>query len=86
MIIGKGPNSFINQNNSFQERLNTVNQEGQKMMENAPKNPLQNSYTDVENIHDMREKSFQMLDDRFHKGLISLEEYQRQCAKLNKIK
>ncbi len=36
--------------------------------------------------NDMADKSFAMLQERYANGLISLEEFTKQCNKLNKIR
>ena len=36
--------------------------------------------------NDMADKSFAMLHERYENGLISLEEFTKQCNKLNKIR
>ena len=36
--------------------------------------------------NDMADKSFAMLHERYEKGLISLEEFTKQCNKLNKLR
>ena len=43
-------------------------------------------HTDVMNKEEMADKSFQMIEERYKNGLISLEEYTKQCNKLNKLR
>lgn len=85
MIIGKNTNlqrknSFINQQPS-DNSLNTQNKINPLMEENRVM-----QHTNVMSQKEMKDKAFSMLQDRLDKGLISLDEFNRQCSKLGKIK
>lgn len=43
-------------------------------------------HTDVTSKNEMADKSFEMLEERYKNGLISLEEYTKQCNNLNKLR
>jgi len=43
-------------------------------------------YTNVLDKNDMADKSLAMLKERYSQGLISLDEFTKQCNKLNKIR
>ena len=43
-------------------------------------------HTDVTDKDEMADKSFAILHERYQQGLISLEEFTKQCNKLNKIR
>ena len=68
-------------------------------MKNVPNNPGSNDQrhslperkaaqinANVMNKNDMADKSFAMLQERYANGLISLEEFTKQCNKLNKLR
>ena len=46
----------------------------------------QKQYTNVLSKNDMADKSLAMLQERYRQGLISLDEFTKQCNKLNKIR
>ena len=43
-------------------------------------------HTDVTDKDEMADKSFAMLEERYKNGLISLDEYTKECNKLNKLR
>lgn len=83
MIIGNN-NSFnktpnlnnigknINMNNNTQQKPGLIHEEAK--------------YKDASNSNDMLDKSMVMLQDRLQNGLISYEEFTKQCEKLNKLR
>lgn len=77
MIIGKDKfnksftKNYINKNNSINNINHFNNLESMKN-------------TNVLDKNEMRDKSFQILQDRLNKGLISIDEFNKQCNKLNK--
>lgn len=75
MIIGKDKI-----NKSFTNNYNPVNQTTQS--QNININTMKNA--NVLNKKEMNDKSFMMLQDRLNKGLITLEEFNKMCNKLNK--
>ena len=92
---GSMPQSNSRENNfsNFNERLQMVKKNEERRMENLNKQP--NSFTsndslmkkyNVTNQNDMREKSIAMLEDRLHKGLISLDEFSKKANQINKIR
>lgn len=87
MIIGNGNNNFSNQNTNFQNKFNTIKQ-ANNQTSNDPynSNMNRNHYTDVSNKDAMFEKSFQMLQERLDQGLISLDDFHKQCSRLNKLR
>ena len=85
MIIGGNnnfsKNPFRNNNNNLNK---TVNNNG-FVNNNQPKQPIsQNHYKDINNTQEMRERSFEILQQRYNDGLISIEEFSRKCEKLRK--
>ena len=88
MIIGKNNNSF-NQSENFERRFNTVKEQAEKNKERI--NPFQVDNkalrnTNVFNKNDMADKSFAMLQERYNNGTISLEEFNKQCNRLNRLR
>ncbi len=91
MIIGKNNNSQQQPSfhSDFETRFNTVLEEGSKVQERRA--PFGNSleskkYTDVTNRNEMADKSFAMLQERLANGLISLDEFNKKCKALNKMR
>ena len=73
MIIGKN-----NLNNPTQN-TNPINKP-------VTENNRSTYHTDVMNKNEMADKSFAMIEERYRNGLISLDEYTKQCNKLNKLR
>ena len=87
MIIGKNNfknNTNTNFNSNFKERFQTVNKESQNIK--ISENTQQSIHADITNKNDMADKSFQMLQERYSKGLISVEEFNKKCQQLNKFR
>jgi predicted metalloendopeptidase len=88
MIIGNNSNknNFTKQNTfttNFNERFNTIQEENKKNKNKI--NPFQEkitTYNNISNKNDMTNKSFAMLQERYNKGLISLDEFNKKCNKL----
>ena len=76
MIIGN--NNFKN----FGRKINTTDNSISKPNFNTE----EIKYKDVNNSKEMLDKSMIMLQERFKKGLISYEEFTKQCEKLNKLR
>ena len=86
MIIGNNSN-FNNQNNNFQNKMQAIKNSSENMQPNNQyNNQVKNHYTDINNKNAMLDKSFEMLQERLSQGLISLDEFHRQCNKLNKLR
>ena len=43
-------------------------------------------HTDVTSQDEMADKAFAMIEQRYRNGLISLEEYTKQCNKISKMR
>lgn len=94
MIIGnkKNDNFFKPQpkfTSNFDERFNTVVEEGIKNSDKVSPyndNSRTNKYSNVNNKNEMADKSFAMLQERYNKGLISLDEFTKKCNQLNKMR
>lgn len=76
MIIGKD-----NFNKTFTKNYNPIKGNNNT---NSFNNINNMKNTNVLDKNEMMDKSFQILQDRLNKGLISLEEFNKQCNKLNK--
>ena len=82
MIIGKNTN--IQPKNNFTNNNPSIN--------NQPNNNYINDWSQTaqhKNIMDkqeMQDRSFQMLQERLNKGLISLDEFNKICSKMGKTK
>ena len=81
MIIGKNTNLG---KQGFATRMSQIENNKNQMphIENQVVNPMLHS--NVLSKNDMHEKSFQMLQDRLNKGLISLDEFNKKCKELSK--
>ena len=82
MIIGKDKIENLS-NQSFNTKMNMIKENSNNyhpIQESI--NPMQHS--NVLSKNEMHEKSFQMLQDRFQKGLISLEDFNKKCKELSK--
>ena len=95
MIIGNNNhnNNFNDKsasfNSNFEQRFNTVKEEGMKNQGKISPfndNTHTGQYKDVLNKNEMADKSFSMLQERLNNGLISLEEFNRKCKALNKLR
>lgn len=93
MIIGNNNKdiykSQLKFTSNFDERFNTVVEEGLKNNDKvSPFNETSqtNKYSDVNSKHEMADKSFAMLQERYNNGLITLEEFTKKCNQLNKMR
>lgn len=94
MILGA--NNGNNQNNmnnnnftsNFNERLSAVQENNKKTFgsTNMGETTRNMKYTDVNSSNDMQDKAFAMLQDRLRNGTISLEEFNRKCSALGKLR
>ena len=89
MIIG-GNNNFSKnpfRNNNSNNINNNSNYSNGLINNNRPRQPIsQNHYKDINNTQEMRERSFEILQQRYNDGLISIEEFSRKCENLRKQK
>lgn len=93
MIIGNNNNNFNsnkpNFTSNFNERFNTVMNENQK--NNNKITPLTETtqtkhYSNVNSKKEMSDKSFAMLQERLNNGTITLEEFNKKCNQLHKMR
>ena len=87
MIIG---NNFNNQKNNFQNKMEDI-KNNSNLLENSNINPFRDDpnsleYTDASSKKSMYDKTLAMLNSRLEAGLISLEDFNRECQKLNKLR
>ena len=82
MIIG---NNNMNNNSNFIRNNNPINNNSNHHNV-LPERKAAQINANVMNKNDMADKSFAMLQERYENGLISLEEFTKQCNKLNKIR
>ena len=93
MIIGsnnnKNSNNTPNFTSNFEERFNTILEEGIKNQDRINPFAVDNNakqYNNPLNKNEMADKSFAMLQERFNNGLISLDEFNKKCRELNKLR
>lgn len=94
MIIGSNNGNNHNMNNqpnftsNFNERFNAVreNQKNNYGPVNMTESTRNMKYTDVNSANAMQDKAFAMLQDRLANGTISLEEFNKQCHALGKLR
>ena len=84
MIIGN--NNFNSNNNNFKNKMDAI-KENSKNIGNNHSNPIStNQYKDVNNSNEMLDRSLDILQDRLNKGLISYEDFQKQCTRIGKLR
>ena len=93
MIIGnnfpKNNNNFTNQSfkpyttNQDKKFKNTNQKKSPMMMEEGMKST---HFYDVTSKTDMADKSYAMLKERYQNGLITLEEINKKCNQINKLR
>ena len=64
--------------NAIKNNASTIN--------NSSKEIHTNQYKDINNSNEMLNESLEMLQDRFNKGLISYDDFIKQCNKINKLR
>ena len=87
MIIGN--NNNYNSSEQFKERYNKVKEQGIKNKERINPYQVDNKALNNNNIYsknDMIDKSFAMLQERYNKGTITLEEFNKKCSQLNRLR
>jgi len=83
MIIGNNSNSSFN-HNTIPKYNNKKNDNSSTKLINSK--PIQNHYSNPLNKNEMADKTYHMLEERYKNGLISLEEFHKQCNKLSKFR
>ena len=83
MIIGKDTN--------FQANRNQFLKENQEHHQNPGINPVIESnrvmqHTNIMSTSETKNNAFSILEDRLQKGLITMEEFNKQCHELGKRK
>ena len=95
MIIGNNNNNNnfssnkTNFTSNFNERFTTIMNEGQKNSNKiSPINETTQTkrYSKVNRKKEMSDKSFAMLQERLNSGTITLEEFNKKCNQLNKMR
>lgn len=86
-------NPNMNQNplgNNFENRWNQIkeynNQRPQQQRNVFVKDIKEQHYADSSNTKEMHDRTLALLHDRLQQGTISLEEFNKQCAQLSKMK
>ena len=82
MIIGNN-NSFTP---NFDKKFQAIKNDSNNNKNSFSQNKNTNKYTNVTNKNEMADKSFNILQERYNNGLISLEEFKEKCNKLNKLR
>ena len=83
MIIGN--NNFNSNDNNFKNKMNAIKENANNFTSNS--NSINtNRYKDINNSNEMSDISLDMLQDRLNRGLISYEDFQKQCAKIGKLR
>ena len=85
MIIGNN-NNFNNDNNNFNNKFRMVKEEGMKNKNNINPFGKQDRYKDINNRETINDKAFTILEERYKNGLISIEEFNKKCNQLNKMR
>ena len=82
MIIGKNTN--IQPKNNFTNNNPSINNQPNKNYINDLSQTAQ--HKNIMDKQEMQDRSFQMLQERLNKGLISLDEFNKICSKMGKTK
>ena len=87
MIIGNSSNNINNQSNHFQNKWNNINENASKQTTKNifVKDIKEHKYANVSNSQAMHDKSLAMLQSRLDNKLITVEEFNKKCAEINKI-
>lgn len=84
MIIGN--NNYNPNANNFQNKMKAIKNNAKTIRHNGMNNENINKYRDINNQNEMIDKSLAMLQERLNNGLISLDDFQKQCEKLGKLR
>ena len=83
MLIGNNTN-FNNDNNNFNNKMRVIKENTTNS--NIIKNNDTNMYKNITNTNETSDKAFQILKDRLDNGLITLDEFNQKCNKINKTR
>jgi uncharacterized membrane protein len=83
MIIGN--NNYNPEANNFKSKMTAIKNNA-SMMNQSNREMHINQYKDVNNKDEMLTQSLEMLQERFNQGLISYDDFIKQCNKLNKMR
>lgn len=83
MIIGNNGN-FNNDNNNFANKFRTIRDEGMKNKMNPY--AQHDKYLDINDRNIVDNRAFDILQQRYRSGAISLEEFNKKCQQLNKMR
>ena len=83
MLIGNNTN-FNNDNNNFNNKMRAIKQNTTN--NNIIQNNDTNMYKNITNTNESTDKAFQILKDRLDNGLITLDEFNKKCASINKTR
>lgn len=90
MIIGNNTpnnnNNFINRNNPFYNPSNSKITNENKKISNLSEDLSHFKYTNPKNRDAMCDKSIAMLQERYEKNLITLDEFKKQSEKIRKFR
>lgn len=82
-------NNNNNFTQNFDRRFNMVKEQAQKNRQTVNAYARDNNIMQHSNVmskSEMADKSFSMLQERFNQGLISLDEFNKKCNQLNKLR
>jgi hypothetical protein len=83
------PSENNNFTQSFDKRFNMVKEQAKKnarVINTYATNNNTMQHSNVMSKSEMADKSFSMLQERFNNGLISLDEFNKKCSQLNKLR
>ena len=83
MLIGNNTN-FNNDNNNFNTKMRAIKENTTNS--NIIRNNDTNMYKNINNSNETTDKAFQILKDRLDNGLITLDEFNQKCNKINKTR
>ena len=83
------PSENNNFTQNFDKRFNMVKEQAKKNSNIINSYATDNNTMQHSNImskNEMADKSFSMLQERYNNGLISLDEFNKKCTQLNKLR
>ena len=83
------PSENNNFTQSFDKRFNMVKEQARKNANTINTYATENNtmqHSNVMSKNEMADKSFSMLQERYNNGLISLDEFNKKCTQLNKLR
>ena len=88
MLINKSFNNPQQQVKRFNDNFQRMQDQHKRMTNNNAfiKDLQQHQHVNPTSKHDMHDKTLALLNDRLQKGQITMEEFNKQCTQLGKLR